>query len=587
MKIRTNGFTLIEMLGVVALAGIGTATLIDMGKENLNAENKQFITDRIVSVMEGFDKRIAKDGYDAAVWDTKSWTDNQQVLIDLFDNQLDLNINTIPLGLTISASLNSDNVNFVDEFELVLGYESADDFEANQKMFTALQYELSGKAINTVSGDVEYGYYHKTTNASLSRLECNKAKNDCLLKASWFRYGGHEYINVDGSNSLIAEHLTFIEGYGQSPLKCIRWSEQTTSGVKKWHKETVEECGIGIYKKINEPLLAELNVNTFLAKAVMLDKQCKVFDHNGTKVVDTGKTSPCGMLNNGTDVVQIIETTMAENSIYNQFYSENSNINQLITDEIITEHVEVNTIKVFGLTTIKDLIAQNATLNNFKVVNNATFEGDAVMNIENTSFKNKPEIKNLVQDNITVTDTMQVNGLTEVKSVDDVVSVRSYGANTVASSKADEMDVSKDSNFGELSSKGYIDSAVKMSAPIGDFDNINKRIAELEAMIKTKKEGKWVLVGASGKSMKLSSSKTSLWFYGYKETLGGSCGSVGAKMGRWFGGANKKIKDSKDYYATEEHYKLFVKYNGASGWPSSCGFTGALCDVKEMIWECK
>ena len=186
MKIRTNGFTLIEMLGVVALAGIGTATLMDMGKENLNAENKQFITDRIVEVMEGFDKRIAKDGYDAALWDTKSWTDNQQVLVDLFDNQLNLKINTIPLGLTISASLNSDNVNFVDEFELVLGYESANDFEANQKMFTALQYELSGKAINTVSGDVEYGYYHKTTNASLSRLECNKAKNDCLLKASWF-----------------------------------------------------------------------------------------------------------------------------------------------------------------------------------------------------------------------------------------------------------------------------------------------------------------------------------------------------------------------------------------------------------------
>ncbi|WP_274878774.1 hypothetical protein [Vibrio harveyi] len=488
MKIKENGLTLVEMLGVLALTGVGTVALMDMGKDNLSNENKQIAADNIVYVMEAFDKRISEDGYDASLWNHRSWSKNSEVLTDLFDKQLGLNIGSIPLNLSATGNLKADNANFVDEFELVLGYTTEKEFESNKKVFTALEYELSGKAITSLSGDVEFGYYHKSTNANLSRVECSVLKSDCVLKASWFRYGGKEYINADGSNSLVGEHLTFIEGYGQAPLKCIRWSEQTISGVKQWNKETIEECGIGIYKKIDEPLLVELNANTLLANSVMLDKQCVIFDHNGTKVVDTGKISPCGMLNNGTDVVQVVETTMAENSIYNQFYSENSNINQLITDKIVTEHIEVNTIKVSGLTTIKDLIVQSATLNNFKVVGNATFEGDAVLNIENTTFSDVVEFENLVVNQLEATDRVSVNGLTEVNSYSQINTLSVTGTSNFKSisSKSSLTVLSGNNQNSEIKRVNAIskfDSSKKMVAPIGNFDNINNRLADIEKNI--------------------------------------------------------------------------------------------------------
>ncbi len=370
-----KGFTLFEgLLTIMILGSISTGFLIKQVEGNNQNKRIKFINEAL-SVVKAVDHRIAIDGYDPDLWSKLSWADEKDVVENLIKGELtsqyhdkceggswkpalnsEHNTKLIECNLwgsrknfgeTISAQIRNDSSGFIQGFDLFINFEDEEDFKkyykdikfSLDKIKTNNEQELSGTFIN--------GLVSTSTKKDISSYECISEPLDCTIKLSLERSGGNQYLRADGGNSMIGEHLSFVESKGESPLKCIRWSNTERDGSGSWTRQTDEDCGIGIYKATNQPVMVETVTDTGTFKNVLLDQDCVFYHWNGSEVVDTGTTRPCGMNNDGTEIYQVIpnisvQKLTSENSYATEMRTKNAYSDELQSTNIFSDAITTN-----------------------------------------------------------------------------------------------------------------------------------------------------------------------------------------------------------------------------------------------------
>ncbi|EKO3660952.1 tail fiber protein [Vibrio metschnikovii] len=379
-----NGFTLFEaLLSVMVLGSISTGIILKE-VENRNQNERLRFIDEAMSIVKAVDHRIAIDGYDPDLWTKLKWDNEEDIVNSLIKEDLtsqyhdkcsggkwkpaisaENNTKLISCNLwdhrrnfgeTINAELRQDSLGFIQGFDLFISF---DDIENFKKYFRAIKYSLNQISVNP-SQEISGIYVNSLVSASngvdISSYECINDPLDCAIKLSLERSGGNEYIRADGSNSMIGEHLTFIESKGQSPLKCLRWSNTQRDGSGIWSKIDDEDCGIGIYTETNQPVMVDVVADTGTFKNVLLDQNCIYYQWNGNEVVNSGTTRPCGISNDGSEVFQVVPNSYNENIHTDKLYS-----NTIHTKSLITETLSSNVLE--ALDRLKTDLIESYTLN--------------------------------------------------------------------------------------------------------------------------------------------------------------------------------------------------------------------------------
>ncbi len=454
---KKNGVTLIESLLGLSVIGALTTSYITLTSDERDEVKYNLLAEDLSTIITAIDTRLAIDGYNTNHWNTLSWND-KDIGKELLSKQLrskhlkeckgeweplieeekeaelvscDLWKNKIPLGLKASADITEDLHGFVDRFNLVVFYEEEDDFIDNYYLLKNTLRVLRGKANKESSGNHFYEFVAlDDPNTPLSIVDCIDITNKCALKASFSRSGLNESVRIDGQNSVFNEKITFIEDQLNEPLKCVRWKKDNAD---IWSKTLVneDECGIGIYKETGYPGIVEVNTTTGTFENILIDKECTVFEWDGNNVVDSTKTSPCGISQDSTEVYQIVDNIHANNGYYKNFYAtdmngEQSNINNIVTDNISADSIMIsNDLDVKGMATINKLEVVNQTnLNNADIDRlsvskesyfgtNLTFKSDLEVN-QNIDVSNLMTGVDIITNHTTV--NIELEALNEVKT---------------------------------------------------------------------------------------------------------------------------------------------------------------------------
>ncbi|EPF5720257.1 hypothetical protein ACSTAT_001534 [Vibrio cholerae] len=482
-----NGFTLFEaLLSVMVLGSISTGIILKE-VENRNQNERLRFIDEAMSIVKAVDHRIAIDGYDPDLWTKLKWDNEEEIVNSLIKEDLtsqyhdkcsggnwkpaisaENNTKLISCNLwgsrrnfgeTIKAELREDSFGFIQGFDLLISF----DDEANfKKYFRDIKYSLNQISVNPsqeLSGIYINSLVSTSSGVDIDSYECINNPLDCSIKLSLERSGGNEYIRADGGNSMIGAHLTFIESKGQSPLKCLRWSNTQRDGSGVWSKVDDEDCGIGIYEQTGQPVMVDVVADTGTFKNVVLDKLCKVYQWNGSEVADAGISTPCGMTNNGTEIYQITNRVIANelesvNIKGSNINAKNlkvniANIDQIITPILNAEYIEVSKqlevkgnsflrgdLLVTGNTTMNgnldlsgvlsggksyftELNSTDATISNNLKVDETTETKN--LKVNNTLTATTANLSTTNATNLTVSDTMKVNKrATEGEACSDV-----------------------------------------------------------------------------------------------------------------------------------------------------------------------
>ncbi|EPO3102694.1 shufflon system plasmid conjugative transfer pilus tip adhesin PilV [Vibrio cholerae] len=481
-----NGFTLFEALLSVMVLGTVSTGIILKEVENRNQNERLRFIDEAMSIVKAVDHRIAIDGYDPDLWTKLKWDNEEDIVNSLIkedltsqyhdkceggkwnpaisaENQTKLISCNLwgsrrNFGETIKAELREDSLGFIQGFDLLISF----DDEANfKKYFRDIKYSLNQISVNPsqeLSGIYINSLVSTSSGVDIDSYECINNPLDCSIKLSLERSGGNEYIRADGGNSMIGEHLTFIESKGQSPLKCLRWSNTQRDGSGIWSKIDDEDCGIGIYKETNQPVMVDVVADTGTFKNVLLDQNCIYYQWNGSEVVNSGTTKPCGISNDGSEVFQVVPNSYNENIHTDKLYS-----NTIHTKSLITETLSSNVLE--ALDRLKTDLIESSTLN-------APIEVISDLNIKEIL---RAESDFYVYNNAYVGGNQIVSGL--IQSQGDIISdsklistdeLELRKINTEGSICSVNGAISRLANGSLLSCvSGYWQSTLKDSTPIG------------------------------------------------------------------------------------------------------------------------
>ncbi|HFG1882363.1 TPA: hypothetical protein ACGF2H_003598, partial [Vibrio cholerae] len=361
------------LLSVMVLGSISTGIILKE-VENRNQNERLRFVDEARSIVKAVDHRIAIDGYDPDLWTKLKWESEEEIVDFLIKEELtseyhdkcsdgkwkpainsENNTKLIECNLwkyrknhgeAMSAEVRIDYAGFIQGFDLFINFTDEENFK---NYFRDIKYSLNKLSVNKsqeLSGIYLNSIVSTSTKSDISSYECINNPLDCSIKLSLERSGGNEYLRADGGNSMIGEHLTFIESKGQAPLKCVRWSNTVRDGSGSWSRELDEDCGIGIYEKTGQPVMVDVVADTGTFKNIALDKECIVYKWDGSKVVDSGKVAPCGMTNEGSELYQVISNIHSEGiETYDIKATTASfsilNIEDIIAKSITTDHLDV------------------------------------------------------------------------------------------------------------------------------------------------------------------------------------------------------------------------------------------------------
>lgn len=531
-KKKNPGFTLIESLVAIGILGSASALLIKEQTDETNKLNtKNFVKD-ISTIMNAVDHRILIDGYNATLWTDLTWVNETEIVSKLLAKEListesaclggewnttlesDEKIDLINCGLwsprkglnvDMKAKFTVDGLGFIERFDFVFNFKEEDQFKNN---FINLKHSLRSVFENNkreLSGKHKYTFVNKNNETvELTPKECIASPLNCSVMATFTR-GTGEYVRTDGSNSIINDKLTFIETAGNSPLSCVKWSESSGS----WSSSVVD-CGVGLYDKSNTAVLVDVVAETGSFEAVMLNESCKVHEWDGTKVVDSGDITPCGMKKDSGDIYQVVEKTIGTNAVFNELYLTEGFIDLATLEKIEAEtfsyheikspYIEAETVNV-SKAFISDLSSINlekvffndgtavfngeVNMSDLNILNNPIFvEGINVSGNINNSNQLEVKEKITVNKKTTIENNTNLNNLNasgninigndiEIKEAaffdENIIIENKLTSNTTKAINSSSKKVSVNTvNVGNDSV-----SSVSMSAPIGDFDNIN------------------------------------------------------------------------------------------------------------------
>lgn len=416
---KRNGITLIETMITLSVLSAASASLMLNKIETSKEEQKIVFIKEAKKIIEAVDHRIAIDGYDISKWASRTWDSEDAIVNDLIGKELtsayltncdgggwnpsqtsERKTKLLPCNLwdkrkgsgeKIEAELREDSVGFIQGFDLFISFEEEKEFTESFKGYRTALNKLILSDSKEMAGMHDFSFVNKSSKLDISTIECIGDPTNCVIKLSMDRTGGNEYIRADGLNSMISEHMTFIESKGESPLECLRWQNNKKDLTGNWSVDTDSDCGIGIYKDTGHPVIVDVVADKGTFGSVLLDKMCTVFEVVNGEVVDNNKKAPCGILSTkegANDIVyQVVERTIANNAIFDEAHIRLSHIDNLITPFVQADVVEVmNELKSSGIATFDSTVTFNQL---------TTFEGEALFN-NNAIFEKEVVLNNAV-----------------------------------------------------------------------------------------------------------------------------------------------------------------------------------------------
>lgn len=377
---KKKGFTFIEamlLLGATSTVSYGAYSYFNI---SASESSTVFIKDAL-SIVKAVDHRIAVDGY--AQWSQNNWSTNEAIANNLikqsltsvnrcngiggwtprFNSNDDAKIiecglweNKTFSDLNLSANMELDASNFIEQFNFRIGFNNQDSFENNFKNFRQAIVNNKETATDLKSGEFNFTYKSKTTNVELSTAECINAGVNCVLELSLNRNGGEEFLKLDGSNSIVGGAMIFVDTTGGAPIICSRWKNSQADGSGVWQQfSEANNCGIGLYNDTDSggsalPVIAEVAAENGVFKNILLDKTCNTYRKDGNGVSVISGTSPCGIISDS-EVIHVIENIYA-----NRVAIEDGSFNVLNVKELISNNIETRTLEVTGLSEVRDLI---------------------------------------------------------------------------------------------------------------------------------------------------------------------------------------------------------------------------------------
>ena len=420
--IKKTGLTMIETLFAVGVASGASVLAMKAHTDDVLLENDKLYAVDINNIISAVDQRIALDGYDINKWTNKSWNaSNIEVLFNedlqainskcgsgnwtpsFGDDDLSLvNCNFMakkPFDMDISAELIPDTHDYIKQFSLKYKFKSDDDFIKN---YSNIKYIFKKAKLNNGSntkGVVKFYSINDTNGSDVSILECVDLKSDCAFVAVLDRLGGNEYLQTDGLNSMINSKVTFIESKTLTdPLKCIRWENDNDDGTGAWERKVDESCGIGIYENTNSLFMVDVAAQNGTFQNVLLDKECDVYQWNGTTVDVAPNRSPCGITKDGTSIIQVVDNISA-----NVTNVKTANVDVLNGEEGFIEYLTVRVAK------ISEIISPVINAEFVNITNELRVQG--IMNVYAlTNFYNATTFKEdtLFEKSLYVNDDLQV-----------------------------------------------------------------------------------------------------------------------------------------------------------------------------------
>tara|TARA_Y100001960_G_scaffold332700_1_gene434335 strand:+ start:47057 stop:48961 length:1905 start_codon:yes stop_codon:yes gene_type:complete len=539
LKRNKKGLTLVESLIALSVAGTVATGVIVNEKEKAKENKTLNLMHDAMSIVYAVDHRIAIDGYETTNWGSTSWDNIDLIHKNLIKKELtSQNLNTCSGGgwtpkiikereitllecnlwesspikdLKYKASLSKDALTgFIDRFDLTISF---NDEEAFLENYQDMKYALNNYKRNEyqeITGQHSLTIVKLSSGNELSSSECINSPLDCGFRFTYDISGGNEKIRVDGNNSIINNHLDFIENTTSiSPRQCLHWIEKTnpSDGSKYWYlqKDSSFDCGIGIYEKT--PVTVDVLAENGNFRTILLDKKCNLLKLNGNKVeVDSGTTTPCGIMKSkdGSEIIQVVENTIATTALINDVFVEKGFINTLDSD--ILTGVTLNTT---------DLVAKTLNAKTVEVATEMIVKGDNTFN-NLVEFKKQVEFTNAfdTDKNFTIEKDLKVDGdvifngginLHHV-TIDGELTVNSVAtlSNTKILGNFNSENINSSTLNSNQISTNTAQSKTLMKAPTGNFDNItneltmiDKKISEMEFVNGYEEEsGNWKNVGS-------------------------------------------------------------------------------------------
>lgn len=396
---KQKGFTILEALIMAGITGGLSYGAISIIQDNVEKEMATSFIKEVSAVVKAVDHRVAVDGYDATRWTTTNWNSTEEVINNLIREELvtttecnnsgswlprmpeDSGSKPISCnhwegndfnGMTLRANLTMDGANFIERFDIFVGFESRNAFSEN---FQDIKYGIENvdeTRNQERSGEHGLEFVSALDGSLVSMPECIRMAENCVLNLFLERDGGLEYLKLNGINSIVNNNMSFLDTTGvNAPLQCIRWREDN-SGV--WTRAIDQSCGVGIYRDINHPAIVEVAAETGTFNRALLNQDCNVYTTSGNGIAVTG-TAPCGLMEDGS-IIQVVENFHA-----NILISDEGNFNELVITELVANNVTAQTLEVSGLAEIQELIVNGDT----NVGGNITFGNDVFVGNNTTA----------------------------------------------------------------------------------------------------------------------------------------------------------------------------------------------------------
>lgn len=382
----SNGLTLIETLLSTTVVMVLVASFFHWYIDQQREQRAIVFGKDLVSIITAFDNRIHIDGLDIQKFKNgKEWGGSQEIIEMLntefiakqsscgkqngWEPVLEKENSTallpcnfwqkIPYDLDTKFTITQDSEGFIKNFTLIFKPRNDLDFSTNYRFYKKAINSANVKDSTNITGSHHYFFAAASDpTTKINNKDCLELKSECTLIAKYSRDGGNEYLRVDGTNTMINSAIAFKESKIDSKLRCLKWEQNTISNT--WESKMVD-CGIGIHSETNSPVAVDIATNSSTNQRVMLDRLCPIYSQNADSIIDTGQTSPCGMLpleEQGALVTyQVVDTISATKGLIKNLYT-----SSIFSDEINTNFMNVkNDLAVLGNAEIEGTLTAKGT----------------------------------------------------------------------------------------------------------------------------------------------------------------------------------------------------------------------------------
>ena len=468
---KINGLTIIEALLIITISSSIGIAIVNVNNENQKLNQHKIYANNLNELLNGFDQKFDINGYKTTEWNDLKW--DNKTINNLVQKELQ-GINSIcgkgtwiPKNGENSLKLVKCNLFYKSKYDinmnvymhessgnitnviLDLNLKTIESFKKNYKTIESIINILKTKISQKSSGNVEIKKINETTNTIISGSECRTLKNNCVYRINFDLKHNNNYLKTNGSNSIIKNNISFKEEENKSELKCSYWNKDSAGN---WNIYTNKNCGIGIYEN---NLNYEVNVladNLYFEK-INLNKKCNIFE-NSSVDLPTEKESLCGISKDNLKIVML--STKTHVNIYN--------VKDVLTKEVFANKVNLKNEKISATNLIAentDVIRINAEKIIAKKINVLS---------DKVYFKKDNDLQIFDVDTLNIKN-INSNGINQIK----IIETNEANINNAI---LGELNRNKNMTIDIINSYN-IKSDNKLSSPIGNFQNINRKIVNL------------------------------------------------------------------------------------------------------------